>query len=56
MKKKFYYLVAFMLMEHLFCKIILTVISINKITYEIELIKTLTRFELENTNSEVDCC
>ncbi|MEZ7516461.1 hypothetical protein [Flavobacterium frigidarium] len=31
-----------------------TVISINK-QHAIELIKTSTRFELENTNSEVDC-
>lgn len=31
-----------------------TVISINK-QHAIELMKTLTRFELENTNSEVDC-
>lgn len=31
-----------------------TVISINK-QYAIELIKTSTRFELENTNPEVDC-
>lgn len=31
-----------------------TVITINK-QHAIELIKTLTRFELENTNSEVDC-
>lgn len=31
-----------------------TVISINK-RHAIELIKTSTRFELENTNSEVDC-
>lgn len=31
-----------------------TVISINK-QHAIELIKTSTRFELENTNLEVDC-
>ena len=31
-----------------------TVISITK-QYAIELIKTSTRFELENTNPEVDC-